>query len=469
MPPTSTASLTQGSAIRALLHLAVPFMLGNVLSLVVLVADRLWVGAVGTEALAALGVAHVALMVIGTLMMGMGIGTLAGVARNIGLGDPDAAARYYGRGMLLAAGLAALIAALSFALPGPLMTFMGAESEVAGPAEAYLRISMWGVLFQAPMFVQNFALQGAGEARAALVVSTVSPLVNAALDPLFIFGFDLGLPGAAWASVCAYAAGLGTGAWLIARGRLRLRVSRASFARGAGIGREVVRVGVPGTLEHLVRTLATFSLVTIIAPFGATVLSAYSAALVLVMAMIIPGLAIGQAAATLMGQNLGAGQPRRAWHTAWLGVGLYGAMMIVAGVFVHTFAEPLIAAFDDNPDVVAEGARLLRIQVLCYPALAVALGLSKAFGGAGTTLPAMASAAIGHLLVQIPAAWYFSQTHGPTGAYWAMSSAFIVHGIVQAILFVARFRPGGAVARAAEAGALASGGITPAAAPRRPR
>ncbi len=454
MPRPIDRSLIEGSPARALLRLALPFMIGNVLSLVVLIADRLWIGEVGTEALAALGVAHVSLMVMHTVVMGMGIGTLAGVARNVGIGDGAQAGRFYGRGMVMALALAALLIGLSFVLPEPLMAFMEVEPAVAEPAVDYLRISMWAYLFQAPMFVQNFALQGAGEARAALAVSTVSPLLNAALDPLFIFGLEMGLPGAAWASLISYVAGLATGAWLIARGRLRLQANRESFAGGGGIARQVVKVGVPGTLEHLVRTLASFFLVTIIAPFGATVLSAYSAALVLVMSLVIPGLAIGQAAAALMGQNLGAGQPRRAWKTAWIGVGLYTAMMVSAGAVVYLFAEPLIATFDDNPAVVAEGALLLRVQVVAYPGIAVALALSKAFGGAGTTLPAMVSAAVGHIVWQIPAAWYLSEQYGPVGAYWAVATAFLVHAVVQVILFVQRFRPGGALAQAAEAGEL---------------
>lgn len=461
MPPPADTSLIEGSPTRALMRLALPFMIGNVLGLIVLIADRLWVGEVGTEALAALGVAHVSLMVLHTVVMGMGIGTLAGVARNIGVGETVRAGRFYGRGMVMAGALALAFVGLSFVLPEWVMAFMKVEPDVAAPATAYLRISMWAFVFQAPMFVQNFALQGAGEARAALAVSTVSPLLNAALDPLFIFGLDLGLPGAAWASMASYAAGLLTGAWLIRRGRLRLRATRQSFVGGQGIARRVVKVGVPGTLEHLVRTLASFSLVTIIAPFGATVLSAYSTSIVVAMSLVIPGLAIGQAVAALMGQNLGAGQPRRAWHTAWIGVALYTALMTGFGVVVYIFAEPLIAAFDDNPAVVIEGARLMRIQVFAYPGIAVALALSKAFGGAGTTLPAMFSAAVGHLIWQIPAALYLSREHGPVGAYWAMSTAFLVHAAVQVVLFVRRFRPGGALARAAKAGELTTTSAPP--------
>lgn len=445
MRPSPAASLTTGNPIRPLLRLAVPFLAGNMLNLVVLIVDRLWVGKIGTTALAALGVAHVALMAIGTLMMGMGIGTLAGVARHLGRGETEAAGRFYGRGMLLAIGLGLGFAALAFVLPAPLLAYMGVDATVAAPAEEYLRISMWGIVFQAPMFVQSFALQGAGEARAALVVSTVAPVVNAVLDPLLIFGLGLGVAGAAWASTVAYALGLATGAFLIARGRLRLVVTRRSFAGGAGTAREVMRVGLPGTLEHLVRTMASFFLVTVLTPFGEAVLSAYAAALVLSLALIFPGLAVGQAAASLMGHNLGAGEPRRAWRTAWLAVGLYGALMAVAAVVVYATAPMLIAAFDDNPAVVAEGAKLLRFQVAAYPAIAVALVLSKAFGGAGNTLPAMASAAVGHLAFQIPMAWWWSQQHGPAGAYWAMALAYWVHAAIQVVLFVRRFRPAASV------------------------
>lgn len=449
--PSASASLTSGNPIGPLLRLAGPFLAGNLLNLVVLIVDRIWVGEVGTSALAALGVSHVALMVMGTLMMGMGIGTLAGVARHVGRGEREAAGRYYGRGMVLALGLGLGLAALGLWLPAPLMDFMGVEAGVAAPAIDYLRVSMWGIVFQAPMFVQSFALQGAGEARVALWVSVVAPLVNAALDPLFIFTLELGVEGAAWASLAAYATGLVAGAVAIARGDLRFRVTRASFTRGQGITRRVLRVGLPGTLEHLVRTSASFVLVTILTPFGETVLSAYSIALVVAMALVYPGLAIGQAAASLMGQNLGAGEPRRAWHTAWLAVGLYVVAISVAGVVVWVFAESLIAAFDDNPAVVAEGARLMRIQVMAYPFIALAIVLSKAFGGAGSTVRAMISAAVGHLVVQIPTAYFASRAYGPVGAYWAVVLAFAVHAAIQASLFVQRYRPGGALARAVEA------------------
>ena len=163
--------------------------------------------------------------------------------------------------------------------------------------------------------------------------------------------------------------------------------------------------------------------------------------MVVLLALILPGLALGQATASLMGQNLGANKPDRAWRTAWLATGLYVAFMIVLGAVIYAFAGPLIGVFDPNPAVVAEGERLLRVIVFCFPLIAVALLLGKAFGGAGRTLPALAAAASAHLLFQLPVVYYLSENYGPIGAYYGMAGAFVLHGTLSALLFAIKLRP----------------------------
>lgn len=438
--PPRRIALTEGGILRPLLHLAVPFAVGNVLNLLNLTIDRLWVGRVGTEALAALGMAHSALMVLMVTAMGMAVGTLAGVAQSVGAGRPAEASRYFGQGLYIALTLGIVVAVGAIWLPEPIMAWMGAQPGVADPATAYLRIGMAGMVAQAPLLAVTFALQGAGEARAALHLSTVAPILNTALDPLFIFGLDLGMPGAAWATLVAVAAATAVGLYLVTGGRTSLRLGRDAFVVRPGILRRIVAVGFPGSLEHVVRTVAGFALVTILTAFGPAVLSAYTAANVVIMMLIFPGLALGQAAASLVGQNLGAGRPARAWRTAWASAGLYVSVMIALGTAVWLGADTLVAVFDDNPAVVREGRRLLRIVSLCFPFIAVALTLSKSFGGAGRTLPAMTAAAVAHLLVQIPLAVLLSREAGPVGAYVAMASAFALHGLLSATLFVRYFR-----------------------------
>lgn len=437
------ASLTEGSILRPLVRLALPFAVGSTLNLVTLVVDRFWVGRVGTIAMAALGNAHPALMTILTVFLGMSVGTLSGVARHVGAGDARAAARYYGQGTLIALTMGLLAAGLAFWLPPLVFEFMGSDPAVRPDAEAYLRISMWGLMLQGPVMIVAFSLQGAGEAAASLRLSTVAPIANVVLDPIFIFTLELGVAGAAWATLAAHGLALVAGGWMLARGNTRLQPTFDVFLPALGTARRIFEIGVPGSLEHVVRNVAAFLLVKLMNPFGPHVVSAYTASMVLTMALIFPGLALGQATASLVGQNLGAGEPRRAWRTAWLSTALYTGAMVGATALTWVVAGPLVAVFDPNPAVVAEGTRLLRVFSLCFPFIGVALILSKAFGGAGTTMPAMLAAAVAHLLVQIPAVWWLSQIYGTTGAYAGMALAFTVHGVLSAVLYIRRFRPAG--------------------------
>jgi putative MATE family efflux protein len=434
-------SLTQGKLLGPLFRLALPFLAGNIFSILVLAVDRIWIGQVGTESLAALGMAHAVLMICVNSIMGPAIGTLAGVSRSIGSGDSANAAKYFVQGMIIAVLVGAGLLVGAFFIPTPIMAFMDAGADVTGPATDYLKISMMGLIVHAPLFVLTFAIQGAGDAKTALKIQMVSPLVNAILDPILIFGLGWGLVGAAWATVAANLLALVLGIAFLLRTPLRDATRGISLGFDWSIAKRVLVVGVPGTLEQLVRTTALFLLVRILAPFGAPVLAAYTTTIMVIMVLIFPGLALGQATATLMGQNLGAGFPGRAWKTAWVSVGIFVSFMVVAGAVIYAFAEVCVAVFDSNPAVVSEGATLLRAMVLAFPTLAMAVVLSKAFGGAGKTVPPMISSTLAHLVFQVSAAFFWSQTYGVVGAYWAIASAFVVHGILNLGLFVYFLRP----------------------------
>ncbi|MCA9523284.1 MAG: MATE family efflux transporter [Myxococcales bacterium] len=430
------------SIVRPLLGLALPYAVSGLFGVLNIVIDRFWVGKVGTNALAALGTAQSILMVMMTVLMGMAIGTLAGVARSVGEEKSQETSRFAAGGVLVgfALGCMGLLAGFLYA-PDALMHVIDAEAAVRLPATSYLRISMWGLSLLGPLFAIIYALQGAGDARRSLVLASVSPLTNAILDPILIFGFDLGMPGAAWATVAANGVGLAVGLVILRR--------RGGFLRGAWQGdwlsarviRRIVAVGLPGSLEHLVRTVAGALLVYLLTPFGASVVSAYTAGTVLVMLAIFPGLSLGQATAALVGQNLGASRPERAWQTAWVSVAIYLALMIACGALYSAFPAQLIGVFDDNPEVLREGTRYLRIFSCSFPFIAVSLTLSKAFAGAGNTKPPMIAAAIAHLAVQIPLVWYLAHHFASTGAYIGMSIAFVVHASASAMLFIPRFRP----------------------------
>ncbi len=426
--------LIQGSIIGPLLRLALPFLAGNIFGIIVLAVDRMWVGHVGTESLAALGMAHSVLMICVNSILGPAIGTLAGVSRAIGAGEAAQASRFFTQGMLIGClvGLALCLAGLF--VPGPIMAFMGSDAAVTEPAVDYLQISMMGLVIHAPLFVLTFGIQGTGDAKTALKVQLVAPVVNAILDPVLIFGLEWGLQGAAWSTVLANGAALALGVYYARRTPLNFVWGHSALGFDLNVAKKVFSVGIPGTLEQLVRTFALFLVLKILAPFGAVPLAAYTSMIMVVMLAVFPGLALGQATATLVGQNLGAQQFRRAWLTVWTSVGLYLAFMIMSGIGIYVWAEALVFVFDRNPQVVEEGAVLLRTMSLAFPTLAIAVILSKTFGGAGKTVPPMISSVIAHLFFQVIAASYWSQSHGLIGAYWAISMAFVVHGTLNLVL-----------------------------------
>ncbi len=433
--------LLRGRVVSPLMKLALPFLAGNIFGIVVLAVDRIWVGHVGTEALAALGMAHSVLMICVNSILGPAIGTLSGVAQAMGAGNRDRAARFFTQGMFIGLILGFLLCLSGLFLPRVMMEFMGGDSTVTQPAIDYLQISMMGLILHAPLFVLTFAIQGAGDAKTALKVQLVAPLVNAVLDPILIFSLDWGLQGAAWSTVIANAIALVCGVYYARNADLRFMGRDGHLSENLSVAKRVLAVGIPGTLEQLVRTVALFLVLKILAPFGAVPLAAYTTMIMVAMLAVFPGLALGQATATLVGQSLGAGLFDRAWSTLWISTGLYLVFMSVVGTGIYFSAEWLVFIFDRNPAVISEGAVLLRTMALAFPAIAIAVILSKTFGGAGKTIPPMISSAAAHLVFQVSAAALWSQSNGLIGAYWAIAMAFVVHGCLNLGLCLYFLRP----------------------------
>ena len=319
--------MTEGNQTQAIFKLAIPFFLANVVNLVVLFADRVWIGVLGTTYLAAVGMAHAALVICVTTIMSPGIGTLTGVAKSVGANDAVAVSGYVRNGLFIG-----ILTGVAFALgaifvPDLLMSMMDQSgdnsSAVVAAASSYLTISLAGLLVQAPLYVLTFSLQGAGEAKAAFRLQSIAPIINLILDPILIFDVHscplTGYPASDLDSVARHSqVSLGT-LWLLSPG---LRPKSPGYFSGPRIiGTKdkilqfILKVGVPGTIEQARPLSGNLLLVRILSPFGSAVL-AYTASIMVIMFLIFPGLALGQATAALVGQNLGAGKPRRAYTTA---------------------------------------------------------------------------------------------------------------------------------------------------------
>jgi putative MATE family efflux protein len=433
---TSRSNLLAQSPRRALLGLAAPLLATGGLNLASMLGDRLWIGWLGRDALAGLAGAHAVWMLLFTAILGLSLGTLAGVARARGAGDDEEAAASAGAGLAVALGVGGLAALLAWPVAWGTQPFLAPTPAVAEPAALYLAIVFAGALLQAPLMAALFALQGAGEARAALRAGAIYPLANLVLTPLLLIPW--GLAGAALATVLANALALGAALWLL-RSVLGVRVAHLRPTR-TRVG-AVASVGVPRTLEHAVRNGAGLVLVVLLAPFGSSVLAGYAAALGVLLLLIHPGLALGQAAAACVGQSLGAGRLQRAWSSAWWAAGLYAAFLALAGLVLQQAAPSLIGLFDRDPETVAAGSLLLRTLAPVLPLLGVGLVLGKAFGGARRARLSLLAATVAHIGVQIPLVLVLGNAWGVQGAFAGMAAAYAAHGAVAAGLFAWNFHP----------------------------
>lgn len=405
--------------------------------------DLFWVGRLGSAAVAALSLSGVTLMTLMPVVVGVTAGTIAMVARRVGAGEDDEASRVAGESLLIACLLGALLGFTGWAFAGRICSLLGAGPEVAPLARGYLQIIFLGSFTVFLLFVGNSILHAAGNTVVTMVAMILANVLNLLLDPLLIFGLlgcpRLGVRGAALATVIAQFVAVVTVMTMLVRGKLHIRVRVRWRAPLSRIALQVVRIGLPGSGQMLARSLMALVLMRIVASCGTVAIAAYGIGLRLHGVILMPAFALGNAAATLVGQNLGAGRPRRAVHGAWLAAGIDAAIMAVAGAVFIAFAPRLVGIFDTTPAVVATGASFLRTTSGFYVFTALGIVLGRALQGAGDTLAPMVFTILTLWGLQVPLATYWSRRFTPPtqGIWWAIATATVINGLLMAGWFLA--------------------------------
>ena len=428
--------LTRGPILRALVVLSTPMLVSALLQNLQSVIDLFWVGRLGASAVAAVAMSGTILMVLFPMLMGVSLGTVALVARAVGAAHDEDAAAAAGQSLLLALVLGVFFGLLGWILTPYLFGLLGAESAVLPDGYAYLRISLAGSLTSFALFIGNAALQGAGDTLTPMLIMAVANVLNLVLDPLFIFGLGplpgLGVSGAALATVLAQAVGAAISVFMLLSGRVRIHVRLSHCRPRLGLSWRLLRLGIPGSGQMLSRSLMGLVLMRIVASCGTIAVAAYGTGLRFHMITLMPAFALGGAAATMVGQNLGAGNPARARHAAWLAAAVEVVFMILAAVFFALLADPLVRCFTADPQVVVTGAEYLRTVSPFYVFAALAIVLGRALNGAGDTLAPMVFTVISLWGVQVPLALHFSATWASKtqGIWWAIVLATVLHGVL---------------------------------------
>ncbi len=432
---------TSGSLNRAILLLAVPMVLEMVLESLFAVVDVAWVGRLGADAVATVGLTESMLSLVFAVGMGLSLSTTAMVARRIGEKDPEGAAVagvqaiFLGVVVSLAIGLPCLLFAPQ------LLRLMGATPEIVAIGSGYTRICLGGSCAVLLLFLNNAIFRGAGDAAIAMRLLWVSNIINLVLDPCLIFGFGpfpkLGVTGAALATFTGRSIGVLYQFYRLLKGTERIRILSRQVRVNLGVLWRLVRVSLTGILQFAIAHTSWIGLVRIVSTFGAAAVAGYTIAIRIVVFVILPSWGLSNAAATLVGQNLGAGKPDRAEKAVWR-TGIYNMIFLGAvGVIFVIFAEPIVRLFINDPEVVALGASCLRIVSYGNLGYAYFMVMMQAFNGAGDTITPTIVNFFGFWLFEIPLAYILAKPFGmkSNGVYFSIAIAESAMAAASAILF----------------------------------
>ena len=436
IPSNAPAPLTEGSLLRSLHRLAMPMLIGAVLNNLQSIINLFWVGHLGPHAMAACAVGGTILMLLFPMLMGLSTGTVALVARAIGSGQHGEATAAAGQSLMLAAVVGVLTGLLGWHYSAALVRLLGVEAAVLPDAESYLRINLLGNITLYLQVVGAAALQGAGDAKTPMWAGVIENVLNIALDPFLIYGLGpfprLGVAGAAIASVLSQSVAAVIVVRAMFHERAHLRVTWHDWRPNLKLSWRILKIGLPGSGQLLTRSVMGAVLMRVVAGCGTAAVAAYGTGLRFHMIVLMPAFALGGAAATLVGQNLGAGKPERARAATWLATGLDLLFMLVAIFVMMTFAPALMRMFNGDPEVVQIGVSYLRIVSPFYVFAALGIVLGRGLNGAGDTIAPMVCTILALWGLQVPLAIWWAKLFTPAtvGIWWAISAAGVAHGLL---------------------------------------
>lgn len=403
---------TAGNLNRAILLLAIPMVLEMVLESLFAVVDVFWVGRLGANAVATVGLTESLLSLVFAIGIGLAMSTTAMVARRIGERDPENAAIAGVQAIFLGLLVSLSIGIPCFVFAPRLLELMGASPELIATGSGYARISLGGCGAIVMLFLNNAIFRGAGDAAMAMRLLWVSNIINLILDPCLIFGLGpfpkLGVTGAALATFTGRSIGVLYQFYRLLKGTERIHILARHIRIHFDVLWRLARVSFTGILQFAIAHTSWIGMVRIISFFGASALAGYTVAIRILIFVILPSWGLSNAAATLVGQNLGAKKPDRAEKSVWR-TGLYNVIFLGSiGVFFVFFATPAVKLFIRDPAVVPIAATALRILSYGNIGYAYAMVMLQAFNGAGDTITPTIVNFFGFWMLQIPLAWWLS-------------------------------------------------------------
>ena len=432
---------TTGPIGRALLFLAVPMVLETAMESVFAVVDVFFVSRLGPGAVATVGLTESMLTVIYTVAIGLSIGVTAMVARRIGEKDADGAAHTAVQAIVLGVVVAAALGLVGATLAPRLLGLMGAEEEIIAPGVSYTRIMLGGNATVLLLFLINAIFRGAGDAAIAMRMLWLANGINIFLDPALIFGIgpfpELGIKGAAIATNIGRGTAVVAQLYILSRATGRVKIHTEHLRVIPTVMWQLVRLSGTGTLQVFIGMASWIGLIRILAGFGSEVLAGYTIGIRLIIFALLPSWGLSNAAATMVGQALGAKKPDRAERSVWM-AGFYNMLFLGAiGVLFEIFAPQIVRLFTADPEPFRYGVMCLRIVSAGFLFYAYGMVLTQSFNGAGDTWTPTIINLFCFWMFELPFAFLLAHVFhvGPAGVFLAMTFAFSALAVVSGAVF----------------------------------
>ena len=407
---------TRGPVGRALGLLAIPMMLEMSMESVFAVVDIAFVARLGTDAVAVVGITEALITVLYALSIGLGMGVTAMVSRRIGKQDQEGAAAVTGQAIWIGALISILVGVFGASYATELLQLMGASDGVIEQGSGFTAVLLGGSASIMYLFLLNAAFRGAGDAAVALRSLWLANGINIVLDPCLIFGLgpfpEMGVTGAAVATTIGRGTGVLYQLYFLIGGRGRLAFELRHLRVVIDLIRRMLIISIGGIGQFLITTASWVILMRIVALYGSGPIAAYTIALRLIEFALLPAWGLGNAAATLVGQNLGANRPERAESSAWRAAKYNAVFMVLVGLLMLLAAPQIAGLFSDDPEVLRYGTSCLRILGIGYPAYAVGMIMIQALNGAGDTATPSVLNLLCFWILQVPLAYWLAEMSG---------------------------------------------------------
>ena len=437
----SERDFTIGPIGLAIFLLAVPMILEMSMESLFAIVDIFFVAKLGADSIAIVGLTESVMALIYAVAFGLAISATATVARRTGEKDEAGAARSAAHVIYLGVIVSLVISVIGIIFAPAILSVLGARPEILDEGSRFMRIMVGGnaaVLF---IFLLNAIFRGAGDAAIAMRVLILANGLNMILSPLFIFGVgpfpELGVIGAAVGTTIGRSCGVLFAASMLFRPGGRIHIDRKSWMIDSELLWRLIRLASTGVFQLLVATASWTALMPIMAGFGDVAIAGYVIALRVVMFALLPSLGLSNAAATMVGQNLGAGKPERSEAAVWKASAFNAVVYLVIGSLFWLFSHPIIGFFTTEAEVLAYGTQALHIIAYGFVFYGFGMVLETAFNGAGDTWTPTYLNFFIFWVLEIPLAYLLAYKFqmGPGGVFWAITIAFSVLAVASGLLF----------------------------------